>query len=205
MNIEKHLNQAMMEAKEEIPPKLFRDKEFYANWLAQTYYFVRHSTSLLGHALPHLKDPQMKARFEKHIGEEERHELLAIKDLEKLGRDIHEFKESAMTQAFYQGQYYRITFEGGTSLLGYILYLEGLAVHIGRSAYEEIKDVHKSSLLFLKVHAEEDPHHLSHAIDAINSLPERDQEVILNNLNYTKEIYLQMMQFRHFAEKKKAA
>lgn len=174
-------------------PGLFKDKDVYAEWLAQTYFFVRHSTPLLGFALPHLKNDELKRHFEHHLGEEERHDLIALKDIERLGRKINEFQEMNLTKAFYQSQYYRISFENGTSLLGYILLLEGMAVTWGQKMYGEIKDVHKNSIFFLKVHAEEDPHHLDGAIDTIMRLSLEEQRLILDNLRYSDEIYKGML------------
>lgn len=174
-------------------PGLFKDKDIYAEWLAQTYFFVRHSTPLLGFALPHLKDDDLKRHFEHHLGEEERHDLLALKDIERLGKKIDQFQEMNMTKAFYQSQYYRISFENGTALLGYILLLEGMAVTWGQKMYEEIKDVHKNSILFLKVHAEEDPHHLDGAIETIMRLSAAEQRLIIDNMKYSDEIYKSML------------
>lgn len=194
MNIKKNYELMMKNFYEKQPVNLFHDKEIYCEWLAQTYFFVRHSTSLLGFALPHLRNEELRHHFEHHLGEEERHDLLLLKDLEKMGRKITEYQEMVHTQAFYQSQYYRISFEGGTSLLGYILYLEGLAANWAKDSYEGIKDIHKGSVLFLKVHAEEDPQHLQEAMKTILSLSEREQEFILNNMKFTETIYHQMIE-----------
>lgn len=203
--IRKELEAALKKYQDLYPTSLFKDKNAYAEWLAQTYYFVRHSTSLLGYAMPHLKNDGLRHHFEHHLGEEERHDLLALKDLERMGRKIDEFEEYNTTQAFYQSQYYRIQFEGGTSLLGYILFLEGIAVAWGRQVYEDIKDTHKGSVLFIKVHAEEDPHHLEAAIETIMKLSPEEQKAILRNLRYSDEIYEQMLQTALGRKKQKAA
>lgn len=189
MSLKKELDHMLKHYPNHYPKELFRDKDFYANWVAQTYFFVRHSTSLLGYAMPHLKNEGLRHHFEHHLSEEERHDLVALKDLEKLGRNISEFQELNQTQALYQSQYYRISFEGGTALLGYILFLEGLAVIWGREVYEDIKEVHKGASLFLKIHAEEDPHHLDAAIETILKLSVTEQEIIMRNLHYTHESY----------------
>lgn len=194
MNIKKLFDQSMKNFYARQPVNLFQDKDVYAEWLAQTYFFVRHSTSLLGYALPHLNNEELRHHFEHHLGEEERHDLLLLKDLEKMGRKITDYQETYYTQAFYQSQYYRISFEGGTSLLGYILFLEGLAAHWAKDSYEGIKDVHKGSVLFLKVHAEEDPQHLQDAMKTIISLSDKEQEFIKNNLLFTETIYHRMIQ-----------
>ncbi len=189
MNFKNELNQLLAQFSQKNKATILKDKEIYAEWLAQTYFFVRHSTSLLGYALPYLKNDSLKHHFEHHMREEDRHDLLAIKDLQKLGYDISNFSEFSQTQGFYHSQYYRISFEGGTSLLGYILFLEGMAVTWGKESYEEIKSVYPGSVLFLKVHAEEDPHHLDEAFGAISKLSETEQQAILRNLNYSYEIY----------------
>lgn len=194
MKIEKELEKILTDFKKKHPASMFRDPEVYADLLAQTYYFVCHSTALLGYALPHLKNAPLRHHFEKHISEEEKHELLALKDIEKMKRNISEFVEHTSTQAFYQSQYYRIQFEGGTSLLGYILFLEAIAVSWGKEVYHEVKDIHKGSTLFIKVHADEDPDHLDNALRAINALPLIEQESILKNLHYSHEMYQQIMQ-----------
>lgn len=179
--------------KSSYPTEQFRDKTFYADWLAQTYFFVCHSTALLGYSLPYLNNPSLRHHFEHHMTEENRHELLALKDLEKLGMSIDQFRESSFTQAFYQSQYYRIQFEGGTSLLGYILFLEGMAVGWGKEIFQETKGLFPSSVLFIKVHAEEDPHHLEAALKTIGSLSLNEQEAIWRNFWYSSDLYGQMI------------
>lgn len=193
MSIRSDLMTMLNAYEKDFRPSLFKDKEIYAAWLAQTYFFVCHSTPLLGYAMPHLKNADLRHHFENHLGEEKRHDLVALKDIERLGKDISQFEELNITKAFYHSQYYRISFEHGTSLLGYILLLEGLAVTWGKSIYEEVKDVHKNSCLFLKVHAEEDPHHLEGAIETIMKLSPEEQKCIMDNLRFTDEIYKSML------------
>lgn len=194
MNLKRIVDESLKTYQLKYGTKMFKDKESYAEWLAQTYYFVRHSTSLLGYAMPFLHNEQLRHHFEHHLAEEERHDLMILKDLERMGKKIEDYEEQHLTQAFYQSQYYRISFEGGTSLLGYILLLEGLAVCWGRNVYEEIKNQYKGSTLFLKIHAEEDPHHLEAAIETILKLSPREQEIILRNFNYSHEIYSSLIE-----------
>jgi hypothetical protein len=194
MNIKSEIRVMMKEFEAGHSSNLFRDKINYANWLAQTYFFVRHSTALLGYALPYLQNDELRHHFENHLSEETRHDALALKDLKNLGYDISEFEEYSLTQGFYQSQYYRIAFEGGTSLLGYILWLESLAAGWAKKSYENIKDLHKGSVLFLKVHAEEDPQHVVEAINTIMNLSEKEQLNILKNMQFTHEIYSHIME-----------
>lgn len=194
MNLDKDFMTSMTEMKKNYPAECFKDRAVYADWLAQTYYFVCHSTELLGYALPHLKLPELKHRFEKHISEEERHEIMAKKDLEKLGFKLEDFPEHPETQAFYQSQFYRIQFEGGTSLLGYILLLEGLAVHWAKDLAKIVKTQFPESMVFLHVHTTEDPAHLEHALKSIKMLSPLEQQSILRNLQYSSVMYQHIMQ-----------
>jgi hypothetical protein len=193
MNIKNELHILLSTFAHKNRPELLKDREVYAQWLAQTYYFVRHSVPLLGYALPHLKNDVLKQRFCSHMGEEDRHDLMLIKDLEKLGRDISEFPEWGLTQGFYQSQYYRIQFEGATSFLGYILFLEALASGWGRDAYSSVKSVFPNATLFLRVHSEEDPAHVDEALSAILKLGPEEQQNIYRNMMYSAEIYQKMI------------
>lgn len=193
MDFQKLVDDSVHRVRATYPPEAFRNKDFYANWLAQTYYFVRHSTSLLGFALPFLKDPKLRQVFEHHLGEESRHDLLALKDLEQLGGSIEAYAESACTQAFYQSQYYKIQFEGASSLLGYILFLEGLAVSLGKDVYDDVQKIFPKATLFLKVHAEEDVSHVARAVALVKALPAVDQEFIAQNLLYSQELYQRLL------------
>lgn len=181
------LKESVADIRSHFPVGLMRDRERYAWWLSQTYHFVCHSTQLLGYALPFLKDQNLRSVYEHHLGEESRHDLLAIKDIEKLGLKI--FPVSPHTEAFYQSQYYRIQFEGGSTLLGYILFLEHLAVTWGKEMYEELLPLYPQSVLFLRVHAEEDPSHVSRAIKMIEGLPTEQQEKILRNFRASCALY----------------
>lgn len=193
MKVRDRFEEILTNFKRDNPISMYKDQRCYANWLAQTYYFVCHSTPLLGYALPHLHNEGLRRHFEKHLGEEAKHDLLLVKDLERMGLKPTDFEELSSTKAFYHSQYYRISFEGGTSLLGYILFLEGLAAFWANEIPVQYKDQYKNSLLFLKVHGEEDPHHVSEAISAIENLSAREQEHILENLEYSYEIYQQML------------
>ncbi len=204
MNIREEFNTLVEQFKKDYPVQDYESQNYYANWLAQTYYFVKHSTPLLGYAIPHLNTEELKNHFEKHIGEESRHDRLLVKDLERMGLTPKDFQEYSATQAFYQSQYYRITFEGGTSLLGYILFLEGIAVHWAKDIHEQMKGKYKNSMLFLKVHAEEDVQHLESAFKTILSLSEAEQAAICRNLHYSAEIYREILNTAKRADKKAA-
>ena len=76
----------------------------YMGWLAQTYYYVRHSTRLLAVAagrFPHTRQGDtLHLRFGAHIGEEKRHELLCVRDIQALGGSIEAIAEQPTTRMF---------------------------------------------------------------------------------------------------------
>lgn len=190
---ENDINNIMSYYMDDLGGDYLKNQAMYEKWLAQTFFFVRHSTSLLGYALPHLKCPEIRYRFETHIAEEKKHELLIVKDLKNLGKKIEDFKENSLTSAFYHSQFYRIHFESGTSLLGYILFLEALACTWGKQLYATNKQKFSLSVSFLKVHAEEDPDHVKEALAQLELLDEKQLVEIKNNLEFSNDIYKRMI------------
>lgn len=187
MNWQKLLDDSVHEIRATAPVKCFRDPVLYGKWLSQTYHFVCHSTALLGYSLPFIRDERLKEIYEHHLGEESRHDLLALKDLEMLCQSPEPV--SPMTEAFYQTQYYRIQFQSGEALLGYILFLENLAVTWGQELYLEMKTTHPRSVLFLKVHAEEDISHVARARELIESMDEGAQDILAANFLASSSLY----------------
>lgn len=158
------------------------DKEKYANYLAQSYYYVRHSTRILSLAASRfsLDDSTSHQRFLKHTVEENNHEKLLLMDLKQLGKDISSYPEQSPVRAFYQIQYYMIEHISASSCLGFILALEGLAVQKGGWFYDLIsKTFGEKTGSFLRVHAKEDIEHFANAIDLVMKMSEKDKKDIL--------------------------
>jgi pyrroloquinoline quinone (PQQ) biosynthesis protein C len=170
----------------------FSDSTTYAQWLAQAYYFVRHSVPLLKVSHECSKhDPAYYKRSGEHIAEEKGHEKMLLNDLRTLGFKIDSFPELHSTQALYQAQYYWLEHVSHLSLLGYIVILEGLAVHVGQKKYNEISN--KKAGSFLKLHVEEDTDHLQKAFDQILSLEEKSRTIVVHNAELTAYLYEQMV------------
>lgn len=164
------------------------DKEAYARFLAQTYYFVSHSTRLLAFAAGMIEksDKLFFDRFIKHIGEERNHELLAKRDIQELGFDINEFPEIPATRLLWEPQYYKILHKSPMALLGYILVLEGLAANEGGDIINIIRSSHGEKCLnFIGLHTQEDIKHVKEAISLIESLSENDFTYVLENIEQT--------------------
>lgn len=195
--MQKHLEKLLAEANQIIMGKNWQDKRMYGNFLAQTFYFVQHSTRLLALAASRLPMERSSSflQFISHLGEEKNHDKIALTDLKKLGFTLDDFPELPSTRAFYESQYYKIEHLNPTSLLGYILFLEALAVHTGPILYAAAKKSHGLSCTqFLKIHIEEDPHHVDRVLVTIEALPNGEKQVIETNLIQSAKIYSFMIE-----------
>jgi thiaminase len=170
------------------------DRRAYGDWLAQTYHYVRHSTRLLATAAARFAQDErgdaLHYRFATHIAEEKKHEQLAIHDLKRLGLALAQFPERHATRMFYEPQYYKIEHQTPAALFGYILPLEAIGPAYGKqvcalvtSAFGERCDA------FLRVHANEDEDHIEKALRLIDSVPDREREVLVENLEQTTFAY----------------
>lgn len=168
------LEKAILTTKHSAQKMPWSDKNFYANYLAQTFYYVRHSTRILALSAARLdyeNQQKIHLRFLKHLGEEANHEKLALNDLKYLGHDINDFEELNSTRLFYETQYYKIEHQHPMALMGYILYLEVLAQNLCPSLAKKLTESFgKKATTFLFVHGEEDPHHVDEAKKLLASL-----------------------------------
>jgi hypothetical protein len=183
----------MVEAAEAFP---WSNKKAYADLIAQTYFYSRHTTRILGLAGVHFpfSQSQLHYRFLRHAAEETGHERLTTKDLKTLGFGLENFSESPATMALYQTQYYWIQHVEPAAIYGYILALEGFSAHHCRKMYETCKALYGADAsLFWKVHSEDDPDHIEKALFYVEQLPEATlQNIRVNTLQtaaYYSEIY----------------
>lgn len=176
----------------------WEERAAYADWLAQTYFYVRHSTRLLAAAAARFSfDPRGDAlhhRFGAHIGEEKKHEKLAEHDLKELGRSIGEMREHASTRMFYETQYYKIEHQHPIALFGYILPLEAVGPACGPRILERIAGAHgPKSASFLRLHATEDVDHLEKAFEMLADVPSAERVFIEENLVQSTHAYVGML------------
>lgn len=186
------LKKQLDESKQFFDSLPWEEESFYSDFLAQTYFFVCQSTRLLAKSISTFGVDRdfLYKRFVAHLKEENYHEKLALTDLKNLNLNIADFSESPFTKTFWESQYYKIDISRGTSLLGYILFLEAIAVHCFDDSYELVKTRYGAkSANFMRVHIDEDPTHLDQALELINSLSDLEQEVIWENFDQSAEIY----------------
>lgn len=164
----------------------------YSRWLAQTYYYVAHSTRLLALAssrFPHDSDA-LHYRFAEHIREEKGHDNLALRDLKAIGGRIEDYPEYPETQAFYQTQYYWIEHQDPIALFGYILALETFSTGAGTRLYDQAKAAHgHDATIFLKVHTQEDIEHVEKAIRSLEGITPRQLAMVISNLKLSCHHY----------------
>lgn len=174
------------------------NKYFYAEWLAQTAHFVKHSTRLLTLAAAHCNDEQttFHNRFIPHAAEEKGHDKLATMDLKNLNLDFKNFPEATATQSLYQPQYYWIQFKSPLSFFGYILCLEVIAKNAGSFICSQTtQSFGPKASHFIRVHAEEDEQHVEEALKMIADISGPEEGYILQTLAQSCDNYVKMIEY----------
>lgn len=174
----------------------WEDVAFYSEWLAQTAFFVNHSTRLLSLCAAHCnRDQQIfHDRFISHAAEEKGHERLAIKDLRNIGMDFKDFSEASATMSLYQPQYFWIQFKSPTAFFGYIFCLEIIAKEVGPTIFKKTTELYgPKASHFIRVHAEEDQDHVEKALKMLNQINETDQIYAMENLIQSCDNYVRLV------------
>lgn len=142
----------------------WKNSRVYGDFLAQTYYHIRHSTRLLAAAAARFTPEQETLHLQclKHAGEEKSHEKLSSSDLEAVGHALGEFPELPATKALYRSQYYLIEHENPLSLFGYAYFLEWIAVEAGSKVIGMAESFYgPKAVKHMHVHTREDPAHIA--------------------------------------------
>lgn len=182
----------------------WHDQEAYAQWLAQTYHYVKFSTRLLTAAATYIpqEDLDLHNRFIDHSKEERAHELLCVNDLRFLKRSIENYEESIEAASMYQSQFFWIQYRGPASFFGYILFLEGVGSRHCAEMYKRSTEAHGARAgVFLKVHSDEDQDHIIKAFDQIEKFDESTQSLIIENFVQTSKMYCKLLEYCAYASK----
>jgi hypothetical protein len=177
----------------------WEDRRAYADWSAQTCYYVRHSTRLLAAAAARFpydeRGNALHHRFATHMAEEKKHELLCVHDLKELGTSLDALPEHHSTRAFYEPQYYKIEHAAPIAFFGYILPLEAIGPACGRKTIERVVAAHgDKTASFLKLHSDEDVEHLDKALAMLEGLPAAERSLVEGNMRQTTYGYVAMLQ-----------
>ena len=193
------LNQCVDQLNVAIDRFPWEDKRAYADWLAQTYYYVSHTTRLLAASAARFEYTErgnaLHHRFATHMAEEKKHELLCIHDMKRVGAAIDDYPEHESTRAFYEPQYYKIEHQSPMALFGYMLPLEAIGPAAGTRMCDRIVAAHgEKSDSFVKVHAHEDLEHLDKALAMLETATPTERRIIEMNLRQTTYAYVAMLQ-----------
>jgi hypothetical protein len=170
----------------------WENRRAYADFLAQTYYYVCHTTRLLALCASRIGIDREKLhhRFLKHAAEERSHHLLAERDIQALGLSLAAFPERSLTAALYEAQYFRVEHGWPTTIFGYILALEGLSVVHGPHVYKAVNQHYgDAAASFVKLHSLEDPDHLESAFAMIAAMDGDELSRIKANFCFTRDLY----------------
>jgi hypothetical protein len=194
----KVLEECTVALSEDVSRFPWEERDAYADWLAQTYYYVCHSTRLLASAASRfdfgMRGDALHYRFAAHIAEEKHHEALAVHDLKAIGRTLEQFPERASTRLFYEPQYFKIEHRAPLGLFGYILPLEALGPLHGKLVIERVLRAHgEKCAAFLKVHTEDDVEHLEKAWQVLQGITPELQQLIETNMRQTVFAYRGML------------
>lgn len=174
------------------------DRRAYADWLSQTFHYVRHSTRLLAAAAARFpcdeRGNAMHHRFVTHMAEEKKHELLCVHDLRVLGTSVASLPEHHSTRMFYEPQYTKIEHGSPVALFGYILPLEAIGPARGAHIADVVIKAHGDKCAsFVRLHAEEDVEHLDKALQMLQDLPTGEAALVKENLRQTTYAYVTML------------
>lgn len=130
------------------------DKNELCRFLSFAYRVMEASVPLLEFAIPK-STGELKAYYEKHLGEERGHDLMLLDDLRRLGvTDIPRFHLAAQLAG---SQYYLVAHEHPALLLGYMRALESDSPPV--EGIDALSAHHGTPLTALRHHALHDPWH----------------------------------------------
>lgn len=174
----------------------WENEEFYAQFLAQTYFYVRNATRVLAKAAyrcTHEEEPIHKNLI-KSINEEKNHEIMATNDLLALGKNILDYKENPATTAYYSTLLSAIDFDGPYALFGYFVTLEGLGAIGADNLLARLNAKYsKKASQFLRVHIRVDEHHFTDGLNFIERLPADKRNTIIHHIEVSKQLYINLV------------
>lgn len=174
----------------------WEDKEFYKQYIAQTFFYVRNATRVLSKAAYKCshQENDLHCKLIQSIIDEKDHEMIALSDLGELGGDIKKYKETPETAAYHLTLLAQIDLEGPYALLGYFIVVEGLAGIGANKVLNKIISLYgEEAAQFLIVHIKEDEHHYNNSIQYINSLPSDIQKIIVKNAQLSAALFRNLL------------
>lgn len=194
--LDKSITKYLQDIEKEFINLPWENKDFYQMWLAQTFYFVRHSTRLIALTASQfpLEYTNFSNGFIEYIDDEVNHEKLCIADLKAFDKKIENFVELSTTSSLYQTQYYWIQHVNPFCFYGYIMALEGFAVKFGDNIHGRVEKAYThKACSFVRVHVKEDIDRLKQAFEKLKQIPEEYHGHIFENFQLCVNNYLNML------------
>jgi hypothetical protein len=172
----------------------WRNRDAYAEYLAQTYRYICHSTKLLAYAADVAKGGELKECLKHHVAEETGHEHWVAGDLKRLGYNIKDFPENPQTKDLYDSIYQGIKQEGPAAIVGYALALEGMSARVCPKLAPELTKMYGAKCsTFIKNHAEIDPGHAAESFNILKYFSENEKSAILKYMEMSTKAYLRFL------------
>ncbi len=162
-------------------------EKLYTEYLKYAYHYVINTSSFTPLAARRMDPKHLRVRkwLLEHSSDEMGHELMALKDLERLGEDKQQILSSSVpvgVKAWTSFFYYKVTQENPFTAFGVLYFLEGMAQKLAPSLLQNIiKDLpgeKKKAITFFKEHGELDADHMQEQRDLLLSLKLTDQEEV---------------------------
>ncbi len=174
-------------------------KELYEGYIRSAYHFVVNTSSFTPLAARRMDPKHLKIRkwILEHSAEEMGHELMAVKDLERLGHDREKLMNErppigvVMWTSFF---HYKVTVDDPFAAFGVLYFLEGLAQSLAPQLLPNIREAldgeEKKAITFLREHGELDADHLIEQKDLLikSNLSQSDQDTIIRVIGESAQV-----------------
>lgn len=179
----------------------FADKRLYAIHMTETYHYTKHNAK--NQALVATRSDKMSTGYMKfclnHAAEEVGHELMALKDIQRLGFDITENnmpRPLCSTQSLIAYLYHISLNENPLGRLGYSFWAERVYDYIKPllSLMEEGLGIPKKAMTFFNEHSDIDQKHADEVDEVVARYVKNDEdfeiveEIMKNSLRLSFEM-----------------
>ena len=212
MDFEKRLKEELEKSVELIKGSRFFEafsksenvKDLYCKYLQCAYHFVVNTSSFTPLAARRMEAKHLRLRkwILEHSAEEMGHELMALKDLERLGfskNDILNAGPSIGVKVWTSFFHYKVTMDNPFAAFGVLYFLEGLAQTLAPvllpGIMESLSDDEKKAITFLREHGELDADHLKEQEELLlkSDLSDENKEVILRVIGEAAHVKMYML------------
>jgi pyrroloquinoline quinone (PQQ) biosynthesis protein C len=159
-------------------------RDIYKEYLRYAFHYVRETSSFTPLAARRMDPKHLKVRkwLLEHSSEEMGHELMALRDLERLGEDKEEIKSSAIpvgVTSWTSFFHYKVSMANPFCAFGVLYFLEGMAQELAPKVLipiiKNLPDSEKKAITFFKEHGELDQEHM------------KEQEALIFSMKLTAE------------------